>query len=386
MLMRRHALAVVLLLLAVPSFARADVPAVTLSLSGPAQFDPGVPVTFGGALTAASLAGVPLQTVEVFVDGSASPAATATTGLDGTYAVSLTFAFATPYTHAIRAVANRGTPLETNSPSATITMTPQLVALSVGPPGLTILIGEQAAYSATGTYSDGSVRDVTAEATWSSDAPSVAHVTAPGVVVGTGPGTATIEAHVGTIGAGTGVTVTSSPLVINEVDYDQPGTDGAEFVELRNNSASPVSLDGLALVFVNGANNLEYSRVALSGTLPAFGYALVADPAVPIGGASLYFPFTTTTNSIQNGAPDGVALFALGSGLLIDALSYEGAITSAVINGFPGTWNLVEGAATPAADTDPTPGSLARVPDGRDTNDASSDWTFRAATPGSANA
>jgi hypothetical protein len=33
-------------------------------------------------------------------------------------------------------------------------------------------------------------------------------------------------------------------LVINEVDYDQPGTDGAEFVELLNPTAAPVSLLG----------------------------------------------------------------------------------------------------------------------------------------------
>ena len=41
-------------------------------------------------------------------------------------------------------------------------------------------------------------------------------------------------------------------LVINEIDYDQPGTDSAEFVEIYNAGGNAVSLDGLTLEFVNG--------------------------------------------------------------------------------------------------------------------------------------
>ena len=41
--------------------------------------------------------------------------------------------------------------------------------------------------------------------------------------------------------------------MINELDYDQPSTDTAEFVELKNVSASPTNLDTFALEIVNGA-------------------------------------------------------------------------------------------------------------------------------------
>ena len=41
-------------------------------------------------------------------------------------------------------------------------------------------------------------------------------------------------------------------IVINEIDYDQVGTDNAEFVELINVSAGPVNLDNYTLELVNG--------------------------------------------------------------------------------------------------------------------------------------
>ena len=55
----------------------------------------------------------------------------------------------------------------------------------------------------------------------------------------------------------------STTLVINEVDYDQPGTDAAEFVEIKNVGAAAVDLSGYELVMVNGATNTAYQTFAL---------------------------------------------------------------------------------------------------------------------------
>ncbi len=57
----------------------------------------------------------------------------------------------------------------------------------------------------------------------------------------------------------TNVTISggSTGLVINEVDYDQPGADLAEFVEIYNSGASPVSLQDISLVLPNGADTNE---------------------------------------------------------------------------------------------------------------------------------
>ena len=90
-------------------------------------------------------------------------------------------------------------------------------------------------------------------------------------------------------------------------------------------------------------------------------------------------------NRIQDGPPDGIAIVEDLSGIVIDALSYEGSIAAAVIPGI-GTVPLVEGAATSAADLAASPGSLSRLPDGSDTNNAATDWTFSTTlTPGAAN-
>ena len=145
-------------------------------------------------------------------------------------------------------------------------------------------------------------------------------------------------------------------LVLNEVDYDQVGTDGGGFVEIANTGSAAASLDGVAIVLVNG-DGTEYDRLALSGSLAAGGHAAVdADP--------------------QNGAPDGVALIDTADGSLLDALSYEGSITAATIGGQ--TYSLVEGTPLPAsvADSNAVDGSLARLPDGKDTDDAAADWAF----------
>ena len=147
-------------------------------------------------------------------------------------------------------------------------------------------------------------------------------------------------------------------LVLNEIDYDQVGADSAGFVEVFNAGAGAADLTGLALVLVDGADGLEYLRRPLDGTLGPGEYLAVAvDP--------------------QNGAPDGVALVDTVSGTTLDALSYEGTIAA-----------LVEGTPLPAevADSNTVTGSLARIPDGGDTNDAAADWRFTTTvTPGAAN-
>ena len=173
----------------------------------------------------------------------------------------------------------------------------------------------------------------------------------------------TLTCETGTASPPTG----STQLVINEVDYDQVGADTDGFVEIANAGSSPATLDGIALVLVNGGDGTEYQRKALTGTVSAGGYVRVdVEP--------------------QNGAPDGLALVDTGSAALLDALSYEGAIHSATIGG--ATYDLVEGTMLPieVTDSNTVEGTLARIPDRRDANDAATDWAFTTTpTPGAAN-
>jgi Lamin Tail Domain len=154
-------------------------------------------------------------------------------------------------------------------------------------------------------------------------------------------------------------------LVINEVDYDQVGTDADGFVEIYNAGDAAADLTDVDLVAVNGGDSTEYAREQLTGTLAAGEYVVVAI-------------------ELQNGAPDGLGL--LRGATLLDSLSYEGAITAATIGGQ--TYNLVEGTVLPTAveDSNTVAGSLIRNPNGKDTNDAAADWAFTTtATRGAAN-
>jgi len=188
-----------------------------------------------------------------------------------------------------------------------------------------------------------------------------------------------------------GVCVPAGGLVINEIDYDQPGSDAGEFIEIYNAGGVARDLADLAVVLVNGLTGQEYERIELSGagsSLPAGAYLVVGSPgivaALPPGTPSI--EFAASSNNIQNGAPDGVALLDIAAPALVDALSYEGTIEAAQFDGIPGTFDLVEGTPATAADSNSSAGSLARIPDGVDSGDADSDWSFVAPTsPGAAN-
>ena len=175
-------------------------------------------------------------------------------------------------------------------------------------------------------------------------------------------------------------------FVINEVDYDIDGAEDFEFVEIYNYGANDLSLANVALVLINGNGDVEYSRTDLSGegTLAAGGYLVVGDAGVTVpGGVPLVL---IDGGSVQNG-PDGIALVNTLTEEVYDVLSYEGAgITAAQITGFGNTVNLVEGNVATAVDVNTGVASMARLPNGSDTNDADTDWAqTMTVTPGAAN-
>jgi uncharacterized protein len=164
----------------------------------------------------------------------------------------------------------------------------------------------------------------------------------------------------------------STTLVINEVDYDQRSTDTAEFLELKNVSASAIELDPYAVELVNGNGGgaVVYQTINLPDVSLAAGdqYVICADTATT---ANCDLDVAPNSNLIQNGAPDAIGL-RLGS-TLIDALSYEGD------TGAPYT----EGSGAGLDDT--ADEGLSRCSDGSDTDQNNADFLLRAITPGAAN-
>jgi hypothetical protein len=162
-------------------------------------------------------------------------------------------------------------------------------------------------------------------------------------------------------------------LVINEVDYVQPGIDDGEFIELYNPGPDALSLDGLSLELIDGADDTPYAEIPLDPVMLSAGtfFVVCDDPArVPNCDQQV----SLTVPWIQDGIPDGVAL--TGSGGVIDALSYGGTL------GVP--W--AEGTGSSAVDEGRFEGiSLGRFPNGADSDDNDSDFRQACITPGAAN-
>src|SRR5688572_19776874 len=100
-----------------------------------------------------------------------------------------------------------------------------------------------------------------------------------------------------------------STLVVNEIDYDQPGTDTAEFIELKNVSGSILDLDtySVELVNGNGGGAVVYQTIDLPPfALVPGGYYIICGNAALVLNCQL--DVTPDTNLIQNGAPDAVAI------------------------------------------------------------------------------
>ena len=122
--------------------------------------------------------------------------------------------------------------------------------------------------------------------------------------------------------------------------------------------------------------------------LAANAYLVIAGANVSVVAPATKLDPGWTTDKIQNGAPDGIALIDSVTHTLIDALSYEGAMTMVDLPGFPAAVSLVEGTMLPIeiADSNTTDGSLCRSPNGQDTDNAAGDWKFCAtASAGLAN-
>ena len=145
-------------------------------------------------------------------------------------------------------------------------------------------------------------------------------------------------------------------LVINEVDYDTPGSDDAEFVEIHNPGSDPVDLADYRLELVNGNGGGTYGPVvSLSGQLAAGSFHVIADAQF--------------TEDIQNG-PDAIRIVHT-TGRVVDAVHYEGEVAG-----------VGEGSPAPK-DTESK--SIGRCPDGFDSDENSLDFRTMPASPGTAN-
>ncbi len=160
----------------------------------------------------------------------------------------------------------------------------------------------------------------------------------------------------------------SSTVFINELHYDNAGTDAGEAVEIA--ALAGTDLAGWSVVLYNGSNGAPYDTDALSG--------VVADQSGGFGTVAL----TYASNGIQNGAPDGLALVDPLGGVE-QFLSYEGTFTAV---GGPADGLASTDIGVLQAGSEPVGSSLALIGTGGTygsfTWTATSDDSFGAVNPG----
>ncbi|MFL2576445.1 MAG: T9SS type A sorting domain-containing protein [Flavobacteriaceae bacterium] len=101
-------------------------------------------------------------------------------------------------------------------------------------------------------------------------------------------------------------------VFINEIHYDNASSDVGEGFEIAGPAGTDLST--YTVTKYNGSNNSVYGDISLSGVIPdqSGGYGVIW--------------FGLSTNGLQNGAPDGLALD--NNGTLIQFLTYEGSIVA----------------------------------------------------------
>lgn len=103
--------------------------------------------------------------------------------------------------------------------------------------------------------------------------------------------------------------VCATPIFINEIHYDNSGSDYGEGVEVAGPAGTDLS--GWSLVFYNGASSTDYVTEFLAGVIPdqLDGFGVLA----------------FSISGIQNGSSDGLALIN-SVDAVVQFLSYEGEI------------------------------------------------------------
>ncbi len=142
---------------------------------------------------------------------------------------------------------------------------------------------------------------------------------------------------------------------INEIHYDNTGTDVGEAVEIIGPAGT--DLTGWEVVRYNGSNGQPYTSPSALNDLNG---VVLGDQGDGLGVAVIEY----AVNGLQNGSPDGLALVD-PDGVVIEFLSYEGVMTAASGSaGGPAAGSTSVDIGVSQAGTEPIGTSLQRFLDG----------------------
>ncbi|MGE0144536.1 MAG: lamin tail domain-containing protein [Planctomycetota bacterium] len=171
--------------------------------------------------------------------------------------------------------------------------------------------------------------------------------------------------------------LTSAQVVINEIQYDDSGTDDREYVELYNAGSGAVDISGWQLQSIDQVGpNVTYTVQAGTILAPG-GYYVMGSGAV----ANVNQVLTGPSGGLWENDQETLELRDASGTILFDFVAYE---TNKLLFARTAQWEG-EGLWGNLTSTDGTETSWSRIVDGRDTNDNGRDFQILYATPGATN-
>jgi len=208
--------------------------------------------------------------------------------------------------------------------------TPTLLSISVTPASPSVGVSSPLQLTATGTYSDGLTRDITALVGWSSDNTTLATVNSAGRVSNVASvvnlvapwtnnvaGTPNITATIGTFSVTKAITVTYSGLVVTLAGTGAPGALNGNGTAASFNQPNGVAVDAAGNVYVaDTVNNLirKIASGALATTTTLAVPSLSSPRGVAVDAAGNIYVADTSNNKILKITSAGVVTTLAGSG------------------------------------------------------------------------
>jgi uncharacterized protein YjdB len=212
-----------------------------------------------------------------------------------------------------------------------------LTGLAVTPTATTLIVSKTQSLQATGTFSDGSSKDLTAAVTWSSADTTTAAVSAVGVVTGGATGVTTVTARSGNFSASTQITVTSANVCATPVSIAvTPGNPTVPVNTTQQLAATGTNSDASTCDITDlvtwSSSTIANATVSAGGLVKgvAAGSATITATLGSVTGST---PVTVTAPSITSISvtPDDMTLaIGVGEQYIASAIYSDGSIQDLV--------------------------------------------------------
>jgi trimeric autotransporter adhesin len=225
----------------------------------------------------------------------------------------------------------------TSSPKGGGSVQARLKSIQVGASSLSILVNTTEPFTATGTFSDGTTRDITSSVTWSSSVTTVATVATDGTVAAKGVGSTTITATDGSV---TG----SAALKVNPILVSLAITPGTA-------SIAPQTTQAFRATGTYSDNSTQDITSTVTWSSSATAVATISNGTSTQGIAAAIAPGSSTITAML-GTISNTATLTVTNGVLqsIAVTPANSTVTLGSVRQFTATGTFLDGSTTSMQD------------------------------------